>query len=115
MNEKLTEVSVVVTFHLPEENITLRMLRLFEQKVVEELQHLPTYGCQLVFDLLSVHLNQVEVFVSLIKTSKSIDWSGYRFDRRKSWRWGELMVLTFISSLFWMAWIVRQASRLVFT
>jgi len=35
LNQEFSEVSVVVALHLPEENITLSMLRLFEQKVVQ--------------------------------------------------------------------------------
>ena len=75
MDQKLAEVPVVVTLHLPEENVALRVLRLFEQEVVEELQHLATYGRQLVLDLLSVHLDQVNVFVSLNKISGKVNAS----------------------------------------
>ena len=65
LDQELSEVSVVVALHLPEENITFSMLRLFKQKVIQQLQDLSTYGSQLILNFLPVDLDQVQVLVAL--------------------------------------------------
>lgn len=65
LHEELAEVAIVVTLHFPKEDIALCMLRLLQQIIVEQLEHLPANRRQLVLNLLPVHLDQIKVLVAL--------------------------------------------------
>ena len=73
LSKELTKIPIVVTFHLPEENISFSMLWLLEKVIIEQLKYLSTYGGQLIFNFLSVYLDQIEVFVSLNKITNVIN------------------------------------------
>ena len=63
--EELTKITVVVTLHFPKEYVSLSMLRLLQQVIIQQFEHLSANRRQLVFDLLPVHLDQIQVFVAL--------------------------------------------------
>ena len=81
------------------------MLRLLQQVIIQELEYLSANCSQLILDLLPVHLNQIQVFIALY--SHNIYQNPLFFVFIKE--------LTLSSSLFWIAWMVLQASLRVLT
>lgn len=81
------------------------MLRLLQQVIIQQFKHFSANRRQLVFNLLPVHLNQIQVFVALyLHKIYQILFFFELFDQ-----------LTLSSSLFWIAWMVLQASLRVLT